>query len=88
MFDYVNVEIPCPKCAAPAKGFQSKDRHCHMETLEARDVNRFYTDCAKCGFWIEYAKPEVPYAPLKLKPSGVDEITALGFVLVTDPEAE
>lgn len=54
MFDWVNFECKCPNCGSEVSGFQSKDSGCDIELVEIKDVNHFYTDCIKCGSWIEF----------------------------------
>lgn len=72
MFDYVVLPepIPCPKCGAPIKVFQSKDRECLMDNLTPHDVHRFYTSCDndECNTWVEFrrrsANPATPWRDL------------------------
>lgn len=54
MFDYVKYEANCRKCGELLKEFQSKDGDCMMETLEPKDVQRFYTNCDACDTWNEF----------------------------------
>lgn len=54
MFDYVKYKANCRKCGEPLDNFQSKDGECLLETIEPKDVKRFYTDCDKCGTWNEF----------------------------------
>lgn len=54
MFDYIKLEVKCPKCKAKVDGFQSKDGGCFLDTLDYWEVDNFYSSCNKCGTWIEY----------------------------------
>lgn len=62
MFDYVNLEIKCPKCGAVVDGFQTKDNGCLMDELEYWEVNHFYSSCEKCGLWFDFVRrtPKIP----------------------------
>ncbi len=53
IFDYINFEMPCPKCGNMIDGFQSKDRDCSLSTYNFWQVNHFHALCASCGKWIE-----------------------------------
>ena len=54
MYDYIKLEINCPKCGAKVDGFQSKDGPCCLAQLEFWEVDNFYSSCKQCGAWIEY----------------------------------
>ena len=54
MYDNINFKIECPRCKKEIQGFQSKDGHCVMETLEFYEVNNFYASCSNCRTWIEF----------------------------------
>lgn len=60
MFDYVDYEMPCPKCGALLKEFQSKDAGCWLEIVKLSEVSNFYTSCRNCGEWVEFTlkRPE------------------------------
>ena len=63
MFDYVVAELPCPKCGAILRDWQTKSGECVMEHLTVEQVSYFYTTCPGCGRWVEYertlgARPE------------------------------
>ena len=85
MFDWVNVpvEIKCPRCNMPLKGWQTKDTVCELITVELKDVYCFYTHCDGCGQWVEYvrkANVETPLADFELKPGRpIPKITAYGI---------
>lgn len=56
MFDWINYECVCPVCHGKVDGFQSKDNHCTLASLQPNDVDSFYSDCGKCGCWIEFER--------------------------------
>lgn len=62
MFDYVDLEIKCPRCGAKVDGFQTKDNGCYMTTLAYWTVNNFYSGCDKCGLEFNFNRvtPKVP----------------------------
>ena len=85
MFDYVNVEMPCPNCGELHKAFQSKEERCELDTIEPDGIGRFYSYC-KCGAWIEFNRPRPEQAPRRTRPRTREEVEAMGFVLsVTMP---
>jgi hypothetical protein len=52
--DIIGHEEPCPRCGATVKGWQSKSGPCELRELHFSMVWNFYTNCDKCGLWIEY----------------------------------
>ena len=55
MFDWISLEIGCPKCGCKVSGFQSKDMESpQCNRVEFKEVDNFYTDCDGCGGWIEF----------------------------------
>lgn len=84
MFDYVNVEMPCPNCGTHLRGFQSKDGACNMDTIEPEDVSRFYCYCQDCGHWIEFARAVPEPTELRASPQTRSQVEAMGFSLLTD----
>lgn len=84
MFDYVNVEVPCPKCGETVKDFQSKSGPCLLDDLSPEEVTNFYSGCLSCGTWVEFNRECPPPAyPPRTKPYSAQEIVDLGFVLST-----
>jgi len=67
MFDWINYEAACPKCGEINSGFQSKDGHCTLATLEPWEVENFYSSCKKCKTWIE-ARVEKTTKPVIIAP--------------------
>ena len=55
MFNYVNFEMPCPKCGKTVRGFQTKDGDVSMELVEIEAVITMYSTC-ECGHWIELSR--------------------------------
>lgn len=55
MFDWVQFEMPCPKCGKRVSGFQSKDGACELANVLPWTVDRFYVDCRHCKTSIEFA---------------------------------
>jgi DNA-directed RNA polymerase subunit RPC12/RpoP len=80
MFDYVNVEIPCPYCGSGVDNFQSKDYICDMLTIDPHKVNRFYSNCKYCGERITFTRATECEEHRDLS-FGLEEILNLGFVL-------
>lgn len=60
MFDYVNFECICPVCHSKVTGFQTKDTACNLDTVSPVEADRFYTNCGKCGCWIEFNAVKEP----------------------------
>ena len=62
MYDNIRYEMDCPKCETRVASFQSKDGVCMLIELDFWEVNNFYSDCPKCGAWIEFnrKKPRQP----------------------------
>ena len=62
MFDWVDIELPCPLCGTIAKGFQTKNGACFLETISPDKAGNFYSTCdnSKCSAWIEcsYIPPQ------------------------------
>lgn len=54
LFDYVNYEMPCPKCGTEITEFQTKDGDSYMKTVEYWQVGNFYGSCPKCEAWVEF----------------------------------
>lgn len=54
MYDNIDFECVCPVCHSKVTGFQSKGGDRLLNTLQPTDVSNFYSDCDKCGCWIEY----------------------------------
>ena len=55
MFD--NILCPdakCKNCGEELKDLQSKDGPCYMKLLNYWEVDNFYGDCRKCGYWNEF----------------------------------
>jgi len=53
IFDYVDYEGECPVCGHVVGGWQTKDGDVSLKTVKPHEVERFYSDCAACGSWIE-----------------------------------
>lgn len=79
MFDYVNVEMPCPKCGSPLDIFQSKDNACRMWLIPPDTVNVFYTSCDNCKTWIEFSRQAPDVSLEKTPPATREQVEALGF---------
>jgi len=59
MFNWVNLKIKCPNCGEVVSGFQTKDGELSCTTVEYERVNDFYSDCEKCGCWIQFTRKPV-----------------------------
>ncbi len=59
MFDCVNYECTCPVCHSKVSDFQSKSGDCMMKKVEPTTVDNFYSDCNKCGCWIEFRAKKI-----------------------------
>lgn len=82
MFDYVNVEVPCPKCGETVKDFQSKSGPCLMDQLSPEEVSNFYSSCTQCKTWVEFTRETPPERdPARTKPYTASEVVDMGFVL-------
>jgi len=84
MFDYVNVEIPCPYCGNLNDDYQSKDAGCTLETVDVTEVVNFYSSCNGCGKWVEFVRGFVrgvdTMTVVREKPYSLKECTEMGFV--------
>lgn len=82
MYDYVNVEVDCPKCGEKVRGFQSKDSECVLAKLDPQYVSNLYSSCHSCRTWVQFSRNEIPehYEP-RATPFSREEIEALGFKL-------
>ena len=49
MFDYVTVEVSCPKCGAKVTEFQSKSGPRCLNMLNWWEIDHFYGSCPKCS---------------------------------------
>jgi len=56
MFDYVKYECKCPFCGKKVDGFQTKDSHRLMDTLNPQEVDNFYSICGNCKAWIDFLR--------------------------------
>lgn len=56
MFDEIDYECTCPVCHGKVEGFQSKDGDRALDHLKPTEVSNFYTNCRKCGCWIQFDK--------------------------------
>lgn len=81
MFDYVNVQMPCPNCGELHKNFQSKEGRCTLDTIEPDGLSNFYGPCSCCGAWIEFNRPLPKQSPTHERPKTREEVEAMGFVL-------
>ena len=81
MFDYVNVEVPCPKCGGKVTNLQSKSAGCNLALLDPSAVDNFYASCDSCKEWVEFTR-EVPSKPARTEPFNSVEIQELAFELV------
>lgn len=58
-FDFVTLEIPCPKCKKPLKDFQTKSTSYPMGArVGFKKVKNFYGYCAECYTWVEFTLKE------------------------------
>lgn len=82
MFNYVNFEMPCPKCGETVRGFQTKDGDAGMHLVEIEAVTTMYAGC-KCGYWIELTRAPAPVdTAVRTPPATLKEATAMGFRIV------
>lgn len=84
MFNYINVEIPCPKCGTTVDTFQSKDANCDLTSIDPTQVSNFYGDCPDCGYWIEMEREEQPKR--RDRPFNKEEVDNLGFKLIEEDQ--
>jgi len=55
MFDWVEFEMPCPKCGERVGGFQTKSGKGELGVvLPYRVGGDMYADCRACKTWIEF----------------------------------
>lgn len=88
MFDWVNFKgVPCPQCGAAMHGFQSKDAHCELDTVEPDGLSTFYAGCRRCRTWVQYSRDCHPPHPLRPEPLSEAEVLAMGFVKSVTPPA-
>jgi len=52
-----------------------------MEEIEPDDLIRFYSYCASCGAWIEFARDSMPARARRENPLTREEVEAMGFVM-------
>lgn len=55
MFDYVDYDYPCPKCAG-SLDMQSKDGECVLDRIHVREVNYFGAWCHTCKISIDFRR--------------------------------
>jgi hypothetical protein len=77
-FNWVNVEVTCPKCGHSVKNFQSKDFDCDFSTVDPQQVSNLYASCPNCNYWIEFTRV-VPYKPIRSIPYNESELLDMGF---------
>jgi len=83
MFDWVNVEVPCPKCGEKLASFQTKDSACELGIVDPTRVSNFYSNCEHCGEWVEFRRKQTSYGKeYRTEPFSLEEILELEFVLV------
>lgn len=97
MFDDITYEAPCPICGAKLTGWQSKSGGCSLdrltpselwtqryddETCVVPDRIDFYTNCDRCGTWIEVhlSAGRIPHSK-ELRSQVMAEIKAEGLGL-------
>jgi hypothetical protein len=84
MFNYVNFEMPCPKCGEIVRGFQTKDGHLTMNLVEIEAVVTMYSTC-ECGHWIELSRAPLPLDAVTPKaPASLEQAISIGFRIVGD----
>jgi len=54
MFDEVIHKTRCWRCGELIKKFQTKDGPRRLETVNVRNVRRFYNRCTRCNAWNEF----------------------------------
>jgi len=82
MFNYVNFEMPCPKCGEMVRGFQTKDGHLSMDLVEIEAVVSMYSRC-ECGRWIELSRASPPVDAVTPKaPATLEQAISIGFRIV------
>jgi hypothetical protein len=54
MFNWVKLKIKCPVCGEKISGFQTKDGDLTCSEVDYFEINNFYSNCEKCGHWIEF----------------------------------
>jgi len=84
MFNYVNFEMPCPKCGKTVRRFQSKDGDLTMDLVEIEAVVTMYSRC-ECGHWIELSRapPSLDVTTTKV-PATLEQAISMGFRIVGD----
>jgi len=82
MFNYVNFEMPCPKCGKTVRGFQTKDGDLTMDLVEIEAVVTMYSRC-ECGHWIELSRapPSLDVTTTKV-PATLEQAISIGFQIV------
>lgn len=85
LFDHVNFEMPCPRCGAICRNWQSKDGDCLLKRVEIEDVYNMHALC-DCGQWIEMTRTPPPPAPAKRSaPATLADAQAIGFRWLGEP---
>lgn len=79
MFDWVNVQIKCPKCGNTVKDFQTKDSSCGLEIIDPTYITNFYSPCRHCNNWIEFSRNPATLQGHRPTPFSIEEIENMGF---------
>lgn len=77
MFDYVNIEVNCPKCSKILNNFQTKETCCLLETVDPTEIYYTYSRC-ECGYKCVFTRDEIN-KPKRSTPFNLEELHALGF---------
>ena len=84
MFNYVNFEMPCPKCGETVRGFQTKDGDLTIDRVEIEAVVTMYSRC-ECGHWIKLSRAPPPLdAATPRAPATLEQAISIGFRIVGD----
>ena len=85
IFDWVNVNLPCPHCGKDLYSFQTKDGNPYSNCVDPDQISNFYTECDHCKKWVEYHR-DFESKPRET-PFGLHEIKELGFKLLSEEDA-
>lgn len=83
LFDYVNFEMPCPKCGEKMDDWQSKSGDCTMATVDPTAVAYFYGGCDKCRISFDFSRQTNP-TKHRETPFTAAEVEAMGFIMTRD----
>lgn len=57
LFNYVEMDHPCPACGKPVTQWQTKEceSELYLQTVSPNECDEYHAICA-CGEWIQYAR--------------------------------